>query len=204
MYTWFWLAVTSNHLWWMILPGDVGLLVAALMIVSGIITCLIFDSLLPREPPTFIPKRHRQHNGPVITTIFKFINDGITSLTKGINKLKVQRRRRPPGLYTYSFRPRRKKYEARLQASLTGMTTTWAQDNNASPGMFDSDSQALMLDDGASACITNDKNDFTEPPRRVDRKVKGIKGHAKATPRPPTEAPLNGTWRMTMAWSMSW
>ena len=133
MYTWFWLVVTSNHLWWMILPGDVGLLVATLMIVSGIITCLIFDSLLPREPPTFIPKRHRQHNGPVITTIFKFINDGITFLTKGINKLKVQRRRRPPGLYTYSFRPRRKKYKARLQASLTGMTTTWAQDNNASP-----------------------------------------------------------------------
>ena len=40
-----------------------------------------------------------------------------------------------------------------------------------------------MLDDGASACITNDKNDFTEPPRGVDRKVKGIKGHAKATHR---------------------
>ena len=124
MYTWFWLAVTSNHLWWMILPGDVGLLVAALMIVLGIITCLIFDSLLPRESPTYIPKRHRQHHGPGSTTIFKFINDGITFITKGINKLKVQRRRRPPGLYNYSFRPRRKKYKARPQASLTGMTTT--------------------------------------------------------------------------------
>ena len=148
----------------MILPGDVGLLVAALMIVLGIITCLIFDSLLPRESPTYIPKRHRQHHSLVSTTIFKFINDGITFITKGINKLKVQRRRRPPGLYNYSFRPWRKKYKARPQASLTGMTTTWAQDNNASPGMFDSDSQALMLDDGASACITNDMNDFTEPP----------------------------------------
>ena len=59
----------------------------------------------------------------------------------------------------------------------------WVQDSNASPSMFDSDSQALMLDDGASACITNDKNNFTEPPRRVDHKVKGIKGHAKATHR---------------------
>ena len=48
---------------------------------------------------------------------------------------------------------------------------------------FDSDLRALMLDDGASACITNDKNDFIEPPKRVDRKVKGIKGHAKATHR---------------------
>ena len=167
----------------MILPGDVGLLVAAMMIASGIITCLIFDSLLPRESPTYIPKRHRQCQGPAITTILKIINDGLTIVTKVINKVKVRRRRRPPGLYNYSFRPRRKKYRARLQASLTGMTTTWAQDNKVSPGMFDSDSQALMLDDGASACITNDKNDFTEPPRRVDRKVKGIKGHAKATHR---------------------
>ena len=40
-----------------------------------------------------------------------------------------------------------------------------------------------MLDDGASACITNDANDFIEPPKRVDRKVKGIKGHAQATHR---------------------
>ena len=38
-----------------------------------------------------------------------------------------------------------------------------------------------MLDDGASACITNDKKDFIEPPSRVNRKVRGIKGHAKAT-----------------------
>ena len=40
-----------------------------------------------------------------------------------------------------------------------------------------------MLDDGTSACITNDKGDFIEPPKRVDRKVRGIKGHAEATHR---------------------
>ena len=32
-----------------------------------------------------------------------------------------------------------------------------------------------MLNDGASACITNDKGDFIEPPKRVDHKVRGIK-----------------------------
>ena len=40
-----------------------------------------------------------------------------------------------------------------------------------------------MLDNGASACITNDKDDFVEPPKRVDCKVRGIEGHAKATHR---------------------
>ena len=48
---------------------------------------------------------------------------------------------------------------------------------------LDSDSQALMLDDGTSACITNDKDDFIKPPKRVDCKVRGIKGPAKATHR---------------------
>ena len=45
------------------------------------------------------------------------------------------------------------------------------------------DSQALMLHDGASACITNDKDDYIEPPKCVDHKVRGIKAHAKATHR---------------------
>ena len=40
---------------------------------------------------------------------------------------------------------------------------------------FDSNSRALMLDDGTSDCITNDKGDFIEPPKRVDHKVRGIK-----------------------------
>ena len=48
---------------------------------------------------------------------------------------------------------------------------------------FNSDSHALMLDNGASACITNCMDDFIESPKRVDRKVKGIKGHANATHR---------------------
>ena len=52
-----------------------------------------------------------------------------------------------------------------------------------SQGTFDSNAEALMLDDGASACITNNKEDFIEPPKYVDRKVKGIKGHANATHR---------------------
>ena len=64
------------------------------------------------------------------------------------------------------------------------MTTTWVNDRTKTASFgkqFDSDLQALMLDDGASACITNNKNDFIEPLKCVDRKVKGIKGHAKAT-----------------------
>ena len=66
------------------------------------------------------------------------------------------------------------------------MTSSWSNGwttTQAFGRQFDSDSQALMLDDGVSACITNDKDDFIELPKHVDRKVKGIKGHAKAAHR---------------------
>ena len=63
------------------------------------------------------------------------------------------------------------------------MTTTWDSSHSPSQGTFDSDAQALMLDDGASACIANNKEDFIEPPKWVDMKVKDIKGHANATHR---------------------
>ena len=46
---------------------------------------------------------------------------------------------------------------------------------------FDSDSQPLMFDDGASASITNDLQDFVTRPAAITCKVKGIAGSAKGT-----------------------
>ena len=46
---------------------------------------------------------------------------------------------------------------------------------------FDSDSHPLMFDDGASASITNDLQDFMWKPTPITRKVKGIAGSAEAT-----------------------
>ena len=47
----------------------------------------------------------------------------------------------------------------------------------------DSDSQTLMVNDGASACITNDKNAFIGTPKTIIRKVNGINGQAHTTHR---------------------
>ena len=38
-----------------------------------------------------------------------------------------------------------------------------------------------MVDDGASACITNDKNDFIGTPKAISRKVNGMNEKAQAT-----------------------
>ena len=57
----------------------------------------------------------------------------------------------------------------------TNMTSTWANPwsvPRVPARQFDSEMHDLMLDDGASACITNCKEDFVEPPKRVDWKVK--------------------------------
>ena len=40
-----------------------------------------------------------------------------------------------------------------------------------------------MVNDGASACITNDKNDFIWTPKTISRKVNGINRQAQATNR---------------------
>ena len=50
---------------------------------------------------------------------------------------------------------------------------------------FDSDSQMPMVDDGTSACITTDKNDFIGTSKTISRKVNGINGQAQATHRGP-------------------
>ena len=72
-----------------------------------------------------------------------------------------------------------------LHDSIPVMTTTWEDKVSKTPlgRQFDSDSRTLIIDDGASACITNDIGDFIEPPTKVNRKVRGIKGHTKATHR---------------------
>ena len=107
-------------------------------------------------------------------------------LVTAITSMKVRGRRRIQGTRRAGPRRRRSKKVPRdlsSQKTIPVMTTTWTSGTfDILPGrQFDSDSQALMLDDGASACITNDKRDFIEPPTRVNHKVRGIKGHAKAT-----------------------
>ena len=107
-------------------------------------------------------------------------------LEKTILNMKVRRSYQPPKPWTFVRRTRQKKHRRASLAQVTNMTSTWFNPGAAtrpSARQFDSDSHDLMLDDGASACITNCEDDFVEPPKRVNRKVKGIKGHADATHR---------------------
>ena len=140
----------------------------------------------PEEKQPYVPKRFRPPKYSWIKSALKTMIRSTEPLYKAINTMKVRRKYHPRGLR--SAGPRRRwsrkvPQERRHHNPIPAMTTTW--DNGVSktpPGQqFDSDSRALMLDDEASACITNDKSDFIEPPAKVNRKVRGIKGHAKAT-----------------------
>ena len=116
-------------------------------------------------------------------TLLGALNRCATTLMERVYNIKVRRRHHPLRPRYSGRRPKCRKGKCVLNTTLPGMTTTWTNERIAPSGTFDSDSQALMLDDGASACITNDTKDFIEPPKRVDRKVKGIKGHPQATHR---------------------
>ena len=100
--------------------------------------------------------------------------------------IRVRRQYRLQHPRTCDKRTRQKKQRCDSFKQVASMTSTWTQQWSAPrtcAKQFDSDSHALMLDDGASACITNCMKDFIESPKRVDQKVQGIKGHANATHR---------------------
>ena len=128
-------------------------------------------------------KKHRSKSCLPIILFEALDQQCAMTITEHINNMKVRRRSHPPKFRYSGDRPKRKKGRHVPKTTLTGMTTTWTNERIVPSGTFDSDSQTLMLDDGASACIMNDSRDFIEPPKRVDRKVKGIKGHAQATHR---------------------
>ena len=144
---------------------------------------LVFDMVAPKEQPNYVPKRKRKHRDAFSTALLHVLEQGTSIIVERINKMKVRRRLRPLKLRYSGYRPKRKQGKYVSSASLTCMTTKYSNTRGDQLSTFDSDAQMLMLDDGASACITNDAHDFIEPPKRVDKKVKGIKGHARATHR---------------------
>ena len=138
----------------------------------------------PEEEQPYVPKRFRPPKRRWIHSIQNAMVRSTEPFLNAITTLKMHRKYQTIGFR--SARPRRRRRKkvplAHLhQDTIPAMTTTWANGETPPGRQFDSDSRALMLDDGASACITNDKGDFIEPPTKVNRKVRGIKGHAKAT-----------------------
>ena len=145
--------------------------------------CPMFDFVAPKDQPHYVPKKRRKRRDVLPTGLFKVLDHWVTIIMECINNMKIKWRSRPIKLRYSGYRPKHKKGKRALCAPLSGMTTTWSSEQIAPSGTFDSDAQTLMLDDGASACITNNINDFIQPPKRVDKMVKGIKGHAQATHR---------------------
>ena len=139
-----------------------------------------------KNPRAYVPKKPRPPESWWIKASLKASNRFLDGVEKMIMNIKTRRRYRPHQPRTCGRRTRQKKQRSVAFTQVINMTSTWSNQwpaPRAHARQFDSDSYKLMLDDGASACITNCKDDFVEPPKDVDRKVKGIKGHADATHR---------------------
>ena len=163
-----------------------GLAIAAFCIIHFVILLILLEAYAPEVPKAYIPKRKRPPSSQLLRTFFKILNSFTDGLTNMLMNIRVRRRYHTKKPRTCSKRTRQKRQHHISIIQVTSMTSTWSRHwsaPHARAKQFDSDSYVLMLDDGASACITNCKEDFIEPPKRVDRKVKGIKGHANATHR---------------------
>ena len=185
-FTWFWLTINCDP-FWLLFPDDVGMTIAAFFLMTSLLLILLLKCIGPGETHTYVPKRRRLPKNLWTKSVLKAMDCCTAPLVKMITNRKVCCRYRPRGHRSTGQRCyRRKKCPRDYYCSIPIMTITWAnRTSKAPPGgkQFNSDSRALMLNDGALACITNDKGDFIEPPKRVDRKVRGIKGHATATHR---------------------
>ena len=66
------------------------------------------------------------------------------------------------------------------KASRTGKPTSLNTMPQTRRTTFESDATSLMIDDRASACITNNLTDFIGRAHRINQRIKGIAGHAQA------------------------
>ena len=176
----------TNNLLWFILLTDLGLALHALDVGAILLLIIIIEAYAPEGPEEYIPRKQRPPKSlwiKAFNTAFDLFDAGVEKM---IMNIKVRRRYQPRKPRTCGRRTRQKKQRQVSLTQVTNMTSTWSNPgaSTRTPArQFDLDSQDLMLDDGSSACITNCKDDFVEPPKRVDRKVKGIKGHADTTRR---------------------
>ena len=161
---WFWLAIIHHFFWWL-LPEEVGLALMAISLVAGFITYLLLNVFAPQEPLLYVPKKRCKHVYCFTFPILRAMNLCATSVMTTISNMKARQHYWTLGLRYSGHHHRRKKGKPILNTTQMGMTTTWAGERTPSSGTFDSNSQALMLHDGASPCITNDKEDFIEPPK---------------------------------------
>ena len=162
--------------------------IAAFLLTFSVMILITLDGDDNGEKQPYVPKRLRPPKYLWIKSMLKPMCLCADFVTYKIANMKVRRKYHPQGPRITGLRRRWYKKVPRdrlLHDSIPVMTTTWEDNVSKTPlgRLFDSDSRTLMIDDGASACITNDKGNFIEPPTKVNRKVRGIKGHAKATHR---------------------
>ena len=185
MLSWLWLAITNNFLW-LVLPEDVGMSLAAFCLTTVLVFTLILESSDSGGATPYMPKKQRPPKSLWMKSLIKAMNWCTSAMTKIINNLRVRCRYRPQHHHTCGHCHQQKKPRHAPFTTTTCMTSTWPSGwttIQAPNKQFDSDSQTLMLNNGASACITNCMDDFIESPKQVDRKVKGINSHANATHR---------------------
>ena len=176
----------KTNLLWFMLPLDMGLALYTFSVCAIIFLLLLIEMHALEAPKQYVPKKQRPLESRWTKAFFQALNRLADEAEKMFMNIKVRQRYRPQKPRTCGRCTRWKKQRLVSLTQVINMTSTWSNQWSVprTPArQFDSDSHMLMLDDGASACITNCKEDFIEPPKRVDRKVKGIKGHADATHR---------------------
>ena len=159
-YPFFWLTI-CYHPFWLLIPNDVVMTIAAFLLTFSIMILITLDGDSNGVKQPYVPKRYRPPKYLWIKSMLKPMRLYADFVTYKIANMKVRRKYHSQGPRIAG--PRRCCYkkvprDRLLHDSIPIMTRAWEDNVSKTPlgRQFDSDSRTLMIDVGASACITNE------------------------------------------------
>ena len=145
----FWLTV-CYHSFWLLVPNDVGMMIAAFLLTFSFLLIMTLDGSGPEEQHLYVPKMFRPLKDMWIKSMFKTIKGCAEPLFNKIIEINVRCRHRTQGHQSAGPQRRRRKKFPRDQLyhdPIPVMTTTWVNVTSDTPSghQLDSNSRALML-----------------------------------------------------------
>ena len=157
------------HLWELLilLTGDYSAIVMAAIQVSLIIIVISIEDPKETHDMTYVPKRKQPPRNKILACSNCLMNTFCMCLDVWINTGVKRNHKQHPKWKTRNNKQKwhNKIWLSKGHCNMHMMSTPFK--GNLWRNSFDSDSQALMFDDGASASITNDLLDFAIKPTPI-------------------------------------
>ena len=67
-------------------------MLASIITVAGLLLCLMFDTMAPKDQPTYVTRKRRKRWNVLSTGLFQVLEQGASIIMERINNMKIERR----------------------------------------------------------------------------------------------------------------